>query len=187
MGGVDPDSAHRVLRTGGESPGPSPELIGVVLGLGPSVGEAALDAGCGTGAEAVYLASIGLEVIGVDISPTALAAARERADAAGVAVDLRLGDARELPVDDGSVDFVNDHGLLHHLPAGARPRYAAELARVLRPGGWLLVRAEATPRNRALVAATFGVELFAEVRSLDRTPVGTAGGALGHLALIRRA
>ena len=68
-------------------------------------GQTALDIGCGAGCEAVFLASRGVRVIGVDSSPVALDLARERADEAGVTVDWRLGDAARLPVDDDSVDL----------------------------------------------------------------------------------
>ena len=196
MGGVDAKGWDRAYRDGDhiglwDCPWPSPELVGTVLGLGPAVGVAALDVGCGAGTEAVYLASLGLETIGVDISPTALAIAAERAAAARVAVDLRLGDVLELPVEDASIDFVNDRGLLHHVPAESRGRYAAEVARVLRPGGWLLVRGmsagtRCVPVTRTVVAATFTVDLFAEVRSSDYEMVGTGGSRPGHIALLRR-
>ncbi|HEX4215815.1 MAG TPA: class I SAM-dependent methyltransferase [Candidatus Dormibacteraeota bacterium] len=193
---MDANGWDRAYREGDDiglwdTPWPSPELVGTVLGLGPAIGVVALDAGCGAGTEAVYLASLGLETIGVDISSTALAIAAERAAAAGVTLDLRLGDVRELPVEDASVDFVNDRGLLHHVPAAGRAQYAAEVARVLRPGGWLLVRGMSAgerciPVTRRVVAATFGVDRFAEVRSSEYTMVGANGSRPGHIALLRR-
>lgn len=103
-------------------------------------GQTALDIGSGAGCEAVFLAGEGVEVIGVDASRPALELAREKASAAGVEVDWRLGDAACLPVGDDSVDFALDRGCFHIIARRRRPLYAAEVARVLRPGGSLLLR-----------------------------------------------
>ena len=84
-----------------------------------------LDVGCGDGRiPSLYAAP---EVVCVDTSPAAVAAARERG------LDAREADARELPFEDGSFDVVTCNHTLYHL---ADPdRALAELARVLRPGG----------------------------------------------------
>jgi SAM-dependent methyltransferase len=84
-----------------------------------------LDVGCGDGRiPSLYAAP---EVVCVDSSPAAVAAARERG------LDAREADARELPFEDGSFDVVTCNHTLYHL---ADPdRALAELARVLRPGG----------------------------------------------------
>jgi 2-polyprenyl-3-methyl-5-hydroxy-6-metoxy-1,4-benzoquinol methylase len=71
--------------------GPVPELVAAAYGLAPG---RALDLGCGTGAQSVFLAREGWEVTAVDAVPRALAAARRRAEAAGVAVDFRRGESR---------------------------------------------------------------------------------------------
>lgn len=63
---------------------PNPYLAKEVAGLPPGT---ALDAGCGTGADAVWLAERGWTTTGVDIAPSALAAAADRAARAGVSVD----------------------------------------------------------------------------------------------------
>lgn len=92
-----------------------------------------LDAACGTGRHAAYLAGRGHQVIGVDSSPAMLARARERVPAA----DFREGDLTALPLPDDHVDFaVCALALAHH--RDLRPGFA-ELARVLRPGGHLVV------------------------------------------------
>ncbi len=62
-------------------PPPNPYVVDETRGLTPGT---ALDAGCGVGAEAIWLAGLGWEVTGVDISATALAAAEDRARAAAV-------------------------------------------------------------------------------------------------------
>lgn len=93
----------------------------------------AVDAACGTGRHTEYLAALGHDVIGVDASPGMLAKARRRLPGA----DLRLGDLRELPVPDDHADVVVCALALTHLP-DLRPAMA-EFARVLRPGGHLLI------------------------------------------------
>jgi ubiquinone/menaquinone biosynthesis C-methylase UbiE len=93
----------------------------------------ALDAACGTGRHAAYLASKGHSVIGVDGSVQMLA----RAKAKVPEVDFRLGDLRALPVADGEVDLVTISLALSHVPELAP--VLAEFARVLRPGGHLVI------------------------------------------------
>jgi len=65
------------------------------LELGPSA--RVLDVGCGPGRHAIELARRGFEVVGVDLSPSLIEAARERAGAAGVEVSFEVMDAREIP------------------------------------------------------------------------------------------
>ncbi len=119
---------------------PSQELVAAVAcGLAPG-GATALDIGSGAGGEAIFLARCGLSVVAVDFSSEGLAIARRRAAAAGLQVEWRQGSALALPVDAESVDFANDRGCLHVIAGADRPRYAAEVYRVLRPGGCLLLR-----------------------------------------------
>lgn len=93
----------------------------------------ALDAACGTGRYAAYLASLGRKVIGVDISPEMLAVARAKVPGG----DFREGDVRQLPVPDQHVDLVVCALALTHVPDLAP--VLAEFARVLRPGGHLVI------------------------------------------------
>ncbi len=93
----------------------------------------ALDAACGTGRVAAVLAECGHRVIGVDSSPDMLDYARKRVEDA----DFRLGDLDRLPIDDGAVDVVTCALALSHVPdLGPVLR---EFARVLRPGGHVLI------------------------------------------------
>jgi ubiquinone/menaquinone biosynthesis C-methylase UbiE len=115
------------------------ELAGFLSGLA-EFPRRALDLGCGTGSEAVFLAEQGIETAGVDLSAAALNQARERALRHEVHVDWLLGDVLELPLDDGSIDLALDRGCLHHLTPAEQTRYATEVARALRPGGTLLIR-----------------------------------------------
>lgn len=93
----------------------------------------ALDAACGTGRHAGYMASLGHRVIGVDRSPEMLANARAKMPQG----DFRRADLLQLPVPDGRVDLVVCALALAHVPQLAP--VLAEFARVLRPGGRLIV------------------------------------------------
>lgn len=93
----------------------------------------ALDAACGTGRYTEYLAGRGHQVIGVDSSPDMLAHARTRVPNA----ELRQGDLHLLPVPDDHVDIVVCALALTHLP-DVGPAIT-EFARVLRPGGHLVI------------------------------------------------
>jgi SAM-dependent methyltransferase len=106
----------------------------VVIGqLAPRPGETVLDLGCGTGNAALIAARRGARVTGVDPSPRLLGLAREAAAGAGLTADFALGDAARLPVPDGSMDAIAAVFALIFAsdPAAA----AAEMSRVLRPGG----------------------------------------------------
>ena len=96
----------------------------------------ALDLGCGTGNYAIYLASKGFEVTGVDLSPTAIRIAQENARKKGVrchfiAADL-LGDLKEVKE---TFDFAYDWELLHHLFPEQRKRYVENVYRKLNSQG----------------------------------------------------
>jgi SAM-dependent methyltransferase len=103
--------------------------------LGPFTGsEAALDAGCGTGALAIALAPFVAEVVGVDMNAEYLEAGRESAPAN---VRFAEGDVMRLPFDYAAFDIACCHRVLHHV---RRPELAvSELARVTRPGGKVFI------------------------------------------------
>ena len=106
-----------------------------LIGLMPADWTVA-DLGCGTGTMLSSLAPHVKHVIGVDASEEMLAAARARLSGVGN-VDLRRGSLESLPIETASVDAVTMMLVLHHL---ASPGAAiAEAARILRPGGRLLV------------------------------------------------
>jgi ubiquinone/menaquinone biosynthesis C-methylase UbiE len=93
----------------------------------------ALDAACGTGRHAAFLADLGHEVIGVDITPAMLDIARQKVPGA----DFRLGALEALPLDDESVDMVVCALALTHV-VDLVPVFA-EFARVLRPDGRIVL------------------------------------------------
>ncbi len=112
----------------------------------------ALDAACGTGRHTEYLASLGHEVIGMDSSPEMLAAARAKIPGG----DFRQGDLHQLPAPDRCADLVVCALALTHVPDLA-PVFA-EFARVLRPGGHLVISDSRSdwPVVQALPGGDFG-------------------------------
>jgi len=96
-----------------------------------------LDAACGTGRYALRLAEAGARVSGVDATPEMLACARQTADERGLTLDLRNGDLHALPFEDESFDLVVSALALCHVP-DLSP-VMAEFARVLRPGGRVII------------------------------------------------
>lgn len=105
-------------------------------------GECILDVGCGTGTLAIaakrHVGQSGA-VYGVDASTEMLARAEKKAGKAGVEVLFRNGLAEALPFQDGFFDAALSTVMLHHLPAKPRRQCAAEIRRVLKPGGRVLV------------------------------------------------
>src|SRR5262249_58416365 len=74
---------------------------------------AVLDAGCGTGENALHIASLGLSVLGVDVAETALAIARKKADDRGIEVEFAAVDAFQLERLGRRFETVLDCGLFH--------------------------------------------------------------------------
>jgi len=158
------------------------ELIAAVRDGVVRRGQTVLDIGCGAGCEAVFLAGEGVNVIGVDASGSALELAREHARQAGVEVDWRQGDATRLPVKDAAIDMVLDRGCFHVIARCRRLHYVAEVARVLRPGGCMLLRGA---REDDEEAGLIGFD-SAEVERLF-APLGFECGPLSPLQLESRA
>lgn len=106
------------------------------------------DVGTGTGVLAMEMAQLGMHVVAVDQSEAMLAAADAKREALSDPdrVDLRQGTATDLPIDDGEVDAVLAHMVLHYVPS---PRDAIrELARVVRPGGRVVLVDFSAPEDR---------------------------------------
>ena len=100
----------------------------------------ALDLGCGTGTNVVYLARHGWSAAGVDFAGRAIAKARRRARDAGVSCTFLVGDVTRLEVS-GPFDLALDIGCLHSISPAGRAGYASALARVVRSGGTYLLYA----------------------------------------------
>lgn len=125
--------------------------------------ERAVDVGTGAGALAFALAPIVGEVVGVDRVPELLALARERAaDYDNVA--FVEGDAAQLPFEDSAFDLAGTLRTLHHVP---RPELVvAELVRVTRPGGMILVVDQIAPVDPL---AALAVDRFERARDASHT------------------
>jgi len=107
-----------------------------------------LDVGCGTGENALYLAGRGHPVMGVDASPTAVAAARQKAVVRGLpGAQFHVWDALELARLRKAFDVLIDCGLFHTLPDDQRRLYAHSLAEVAPSGSelFLLCFSDAEP------------------------------------------
>jgi SAM-dependent methyltransferase len=101
--------------------------------VGSVEGRTVLDLGCGSGTNSVLLSFRGAHVIGLDISTSLLAIARERARATGVVPPRFLAaSAHDMPIASASVDLLFGIAILHHLDL---PRVASEVHRILRSGG----------------------------------------------------
>jgi SAM-dependent methyltransferase len=131
----------------------------------------ALDLGCGTGTNVVYLARHGWDAVGVDFVPAAIGRAKRRAREAGVADRARflVADVTRLPDLGPPFDLALDMGCLHSLPADRRVEYARGLAARLRPGAAYLLYAFMPPDRfgipraevERLFTPAFALESFA--------------------------
>jgi ubiquinone/menaquinone biosynthesis C-methylase UbiE len=120
----------------------------VLLRALPSKARDALEIGCGTGELTLKLAARVARVVGVDLSPEMLAAARRRCAAAGN-VELIQADFVALPLERESFDVVASVATLHHLPLA---EIFARVSRALRPGGVFLALDIANERSLTGVA-----------------------------------
>jgi len=106
--------------------------------LAHAPGRMVLDYGAGIGQYSLFLARHGAKVVGIDISPTAIELATQRARKEGLDnVTFRAMDAEHLEFEDHSFDIVCGAGILHHLHL---PAALAEVLRVLKPGGKAIFR-----------------------------------------------
>jgi SAM-dependent methyltransferase len=96
-----------------------------------------LDAGCGTGENALHVASLGLRVLGVDVAETALAIARQKAHDRGMDVEFLAADALNLSRLERRFETVLDCGLFHSFDGDERRAYVESLASVIEDGGTL--------------------------------------------------
>ncbi|HEV2216474.1 MAG TPA: methyltransferase domain-containing protein [Candidatus Dormibacteraeota bacterium] len=116
----------------------APELVAFVES---NPGGKALDLGCGTGTNCIYLAQHGWDVTGVDFVPRAIRLAKTKAQRAGVTPRLIVGDVTRL-VDMGVGDgyrLIFDVGCFHSIPDSGRAAYVRGATAVAAPGATMLL------------------------------------------------
>jgi SAM-dependent methyltransferase len=123
--------------------GPAPWDIGKpqrqVVAIADWVVSPVLDAGCGTGENALFLAALGCRVVGIDFVEEAIRRARRKAVERGLSAQFLVKDATALADWGERFATVIDWGLFHVFSDDDRRRYAGGLARVLQPGGRLFL------------------------------------------------
>ncbi len=100
---------------------------------------AVLDAGCGTGENALFFAEKGHPVLGIDFLEHPVREARRKAEERGLSAEFVQTDAQTLSTLDRKFDSVIDSGLFHVFSDEDRARYVAGLAHVTKPGGRLFL------------------------------------------------
>ena len=175
--------------------GPQPAIVRVASGGG--FAGAVLDAGCGTGENALHVAALGLPVLGVDVSETALAIARKKAHDRGIEVEFAAADAFHLERLGRRFETVLDCGLFHTCDGDERSRYVASLASVTEHDGALYVlcfsdRGPDTgphPISQEELRAAFNPSTGWRVAAIEEERIHTTfheNGAPGWLATIKR-
>lgn len=148
-----------------------PEVVEWIEGEASPAGRA-LDLGCGTGTNSLYLARHGWEVVGVDFSALAIGQARRKARRFRKTVRFHRADVADLSFLSGPFDLALDIGCLHAVPPERREAYAAGLARLVRPGGLYMLYAF-TPRSETTGIGPEDVRrLFAPAFALERQEGG---------------
>jgi SAM-dependent methyltransferase len=99
--------------------------------------ETLLDVGCGAGQLTIPAAKRGFKVTGIDLAQNLVDEARAKAQKAGLNIDIRQGDAEALPFEDASFDAV--FSFIGSMFAPRPERVAAEMLRVCRPGGKVIM------------------------------------------------
>jgi ubiquinone/menaquinone biosynthesis C-methylase UbiE len=105
-------------------------------------GESILDVGCGTGSVTLPAKQrVGKNgtAAGIDPAPEMIAVAHQKAVHSGLDIDFRVGVIESLPYPDGSFDVVTSSLMMHHLPQALQVKGLAEVYRVLKPGGRLMI------------------------------------------------
>jgi SAM-dependent methyltransferase len=145
------DLMYRFTQPDWDSGVTPPQVVALIEGS--SFRGRALDLGCGTGTNSIYLAKCGWTVVGVDFSPKAIELARQKAREAEADVDLQVGDVTRLDYLQGPFDLALDMGCFHGLDRAGRVRYVENLARLTRADSGFLLYAF----DRPIFFGRFGI------------------------------
>lgn len=116
----------------------------LVRSADPKTGQKYLDVGCGNGAAPIHIAqTFGLDVTGVDVDPEQIEAARTKGKEVENARFMTM-DGTQLPFSEGEFDIVFTNKVTHHIPNWQEA--LKEMARVLKPGGYLIYSDFVLPR-----------------------------------------
>ncbi len=149
-------------------------------------GELLLDIGCNWGRWSIAAARAGYRVIGVDPSFQAIVAARRIARQLDLDIDYVVADGRRLPFRHGALDVVFSYGVLQHFSKADARQSAAEIARVLKPGGlsWVQMPNALGARNLyQLARRRFGPGEHFDVRYWTPRELRDAFGRIGPTRL----
>jgi cyclopropane fatty-acyl-phospholipid synthase-like methyltransferase len=151
-----------------------PEVKALVGDPAVSPGRA-LDLGCGTGTNVIYLARHGWDVVGVDFSLLAILQARWKALWRRVDCRFHRSDVTDLPFLTRPFDLVLDIGCLHSLSPQRRDRYVEEVKRLARPGGRYMLYAFTPKGDRSSDRGVAPAEVqsrFTPAFTVERTDFG---------------
>jgi len=139
---------------------------------------ATLDVGCGTGTDAIWLQSLGFDVLGVDLSPTAIEHARAKAAEADSACRFRVADIRSDAIAEAPFSLVYDRGCFHIFDQPEeRALFARRIAELLEPEGlWRSLigskdgpQRDSGPPRRSVAEVVAAVEPHFEILGLQAT------------------
>lgn len=131
------EKIYKTERTPWDAVSPEPYLVGLVERK-VIYSTAAIDIGCGTGNETIFLASRGFLVTAFDISATAISRAQEKARRAGVVCDFQVADVLKFEPRQ-KYNFCLDRACFHFLDPQERPKYVANVTSWLNPGALFLL------------------------------------------------
>ncbi len=137
------DAMYRFTRPDWDSGVTPPELAAMIEKIDDP--GSALELGCGTGTNSIFLAQHGWQVVGIDFSPKAIELARQKAQTAEVPIEFRVGDVTRLDFLHDPFDLALDVSCFHGLSPEDKVHYAREVTRLTHPHSTLLLHAFAQP------------------------------------------
>lgn len=174
---------------------PQPEIVRIASNGGFT--GSVLDAGCGTGENALHVAALGLAVLGVDVAETALQVARAKADERGIEARFEAADALRLQSLKRTFNTVLDCGLFHSFDTAERVGYVMSLASVTLRDATLYVLCFSNegfgigphPVSEKELRSAFDPDRGWKIASLDPARIETRiheNDASGWLATVKR-